>query len=729
MASTVGRSGLALALAVSGALAGAPAGAAAGPAFDPGPAAAALARLLPAQHDQFTLVPVAKGAGGDSFSVSGTAGAVTVSGTSPASLLTGAGWYLENVAHVDIGLPGDSLGALPAVLPGVGSPVGRTAVVPHRYALNDTDAGYSGAYRDFAAYQHEADVLALHGFNEVFVQTGAELPYYRALQGFGYSGAELRSWIPAPAHQSWWLLQNLSGVGGPESERLLTARAALGRRIADHLRGLGMTPVLPGFFGTVPPGFAARNADARVVPQGTWVGLDRPDWLDPTSAAFPRLAAAYYRAQREAFGDSAMYKMDLLHEGGTAGPVDVSAAAGAVQRALLAAHPQATWAILGWESNPSGAVLSGVDRGRMLILDGLADRYDGLDREPQWQGAPYAFGTIPNFGGHTSPGANSAVWVRRFQQWRTKPGSALQGIAYLPEAVGTDPAAFELFGRLAWEPAGIDQTAWFAAYAARRYGAADPHAAAAWEALRQGPYSMPSGRWSEAQDSLFAARPSLTVATAATWSPPATRYDPARVRAALDELLLVSPALRSCDAYRFDLVNVARQALDNRARALLPQIASAYHARNRTLFRSLVREWEADLALVDRLSGTDARSMVGPWIAAARSWGADAAERDRLEYDARSVLAKWSGRVPSDVHGLHDYANREWAGLVAGLYARRWSSYFSSLDEALTSGAPPASIDWFAMDDAWSRQTAPLPTSPSGDQVDLAREVAKALPG
>lgn len=142
------------------------------------------------------------------------------------------------------------------------------------------------------------------------------------------------------------------------------------------------------------------------------------------------------------------------------------------------------------------------------------------------------------------------------------------------------------------------------------------------------------------------------------------RYDPARVRASLDELLLVAPALRSCDAYRFDLVNVARQALDNRARALLPQIASAYHARNRTLFRSLVREWEADLALVDRLSGTDARSMVGPWIAAARSWGADAAERDRLEYDARSVLANWSGRVPSDVHGLHDYANREWAGLV-----------------------------------------------------------------
>ncbi len=88
---------------------------------------------------------------------------------------------------------------------------------------------------------------------------GAEYPYYRALQEFGYDAAELRSWIPAPAHQAWWLLQNMSGFGGPVSEQLIEARAALGGRIARHLRSLGMAPVLPGYFGTVPPGFAARN--------------------------------------------------------------------------------------------------------------------------------------------------------------------------------------------------------------------------------------------------------------------------------------------------------------------------------------------------------------------------------------------------------------------------------------------------------------------------------------
>ncbi|MFE0648569.1 alpha-N-acetylglucosaminidase [Streptomyces sp. NPDC059534] len=697
------------------------------PAFDTAPARAALERLLPSRAGQFTLVPVEEPASGASFSVSGEAGAIEVRSTSPATLLTGVGWYLERVAGVDIGWPGDSVGRLPATLPAVRGTLTRSATVRHRYALNDTDEGYSGAYRDFDAYRRDIDLMALHGVNEVFVPTGAEYAYHRALQQFGYDATELRDWIPAPAHQSWWLLQNLSGFPGPVSEQLIEARAALGGRIAGHLRSLGMTPVLPGFFGTVPPGFAARNPDAVTVPQGRWVGFDRPDWLDPTGPVFARLAAAYYRVQRERFGESSMFKMDLLHEGGTPGAVDVASAAGAVQRALEAAHPGAVWVMLGWQRNPGADLLSGVDRRRVLIVDGLSDRYDGLDRETQWGGTPYAFGSIANFGGHTTLGANTGVWADRFHTWLAKPDSALDGIAYLPEGTGGNPAAFDLFTELAWQPGPVDQGAWFAAYAARRYGGADPHAAAAWEELRLGPYSGVSGTWSEPQDSLFAARPSLTTARAARWSPTAMRYDPDTVERALSELLRVAPELRATDAYRFDLVDVARQALTNRARVLLPRIRAAYEARDVEGFRALVREWGADEELLGRLVGSDRRFLLGPWLAAARSWGAGPAERDRLEYDARSILTTWGGRVPSETGGLHDYANREWDGLVRDVYAPRWEAYFAGLDAALVGGTAPEAVDWFAVDDAWAHGHEPYPTDPTGDPVALAGEVHASL--
>ncbi|MEU2237817.1 alpha-N-acetylglucosaminidase [Streptomyces sp. NPDC018338] len=699
----------------------------AGPAFDPAPARASLERLLPSVAGQFELVAVEEPATGDSFTVSGTAGAIQVRGTSPATLLTGVGWYLERVAGVDIGWPGDSLGRLPGTLPAVTGTVTRSAAVPHRYALNDTDEGYSGAYRDFASYRRDIDLMALHGVNEVFVPTGAEYPYYRALRQFGYSAAELRDWIPGPAHQGWWLLQNMSGFGGPVSEQLIEARARLGGRIAGHLRSLGMTPVLPGFFGTVPPDFAARNPGAVTVPQGRWVGFARPDWLDPTGPVFERLAAAYYRAQQRRFGDSDMFKMDLLHEGGTPGSVDVAGAAGAVQRALEAAHPGATWVMLGWQRNPSAALLSGVDRRRVLVVDGLSDRYDGLDRETQWEGTPYAFGAIGNFGGHTSLGANTGVWVTRFHAWLTAPGSALRGIAYLPEGTGGNPAAFDLFTELAWQPGPIDHSAWFAEYAARRYGGADPHAAAAWEQLRRGPYSTRSGTWSEPQDSLFTARPSLTAVRSARWSPASMRYDAGTVERALAELLKVAPELRTTDAYRYDLVDVARQALTNRSRVLLPRIKVAYEAGDLAGFRERVAEWNAHLELLGRLVASDRRFLLGPWLADARSWATDPAERDRLEYDARSILTTWGDRGPSETGGLHDYANREWAGLVRDVYAPRWAAYFASLDSALVSGTAPVAIDWFARDDAWARGHRSYPTTPTGDPLALAAEVGAAL--
>ena len=124
-----------------------------------------------------------------------------------------------------------------------------------------------------------------------------------------------------------------------------------------------MTPVLPGYFGTVPDDFVAKHGgDAAVVPQGDWGAFKRPDWLDPRTTAFDEVSAAFYRAQSERFGDSTMYKMDLLHEGGNPGDVPVGEAAAAVEGALQKAHPGAIWAILGWQTNPSQALLDGVDK-------------------------------------------------------------------------------------------------------------------------------------------------------------------------------------------------------------------------------------------------------------------------------------------------------------------------------------------------------------------------------
>ncbi|MEV7191526.1 alpha-N-acetylglucosaminidase [Streptomyces sp. NPDC093510] len=715
-------------------------------ALDTDAARSALNRLLPHHAEQFRLRLLPARRREDRFRVTGTTGRIEVSGTTPAVLLTGVHWYLKYVCGAHITWNGNQLD-LPRRLPAPARPLERSTSLPHRFALNDTNDGYTAPYADWAYWERMIDVLALHGCNEVLVIAGAEAVYQRVLKEFGYSDAEARAWLPSPSHQPWWLLQNLSGYGGPLSQQLIDDRAELGRRIVDRLRDLGIAPVFPGYYGHVPDGFVERNGgDARVVPQGVWHGFRRPDWLDPRTSAFAKVAASFYQHQERLFGPADLFKMDLLHEGGTAGDVPVPAAARGVESALRRARPGAIWVILGWEANPLPVLLDAVDKKRMLIVDGVSDRYASVtDREKDWGGTPYAFGTIPNFGGRTTIGARTHLWNEKFFAWRDKEDSALVGTAFMPEATDRDPAAFELFSELAWTKRPVDRAAWFSSYADFRYGGRDRHARAAWRALHDTAYQHTAVERSDPHDSLFAARPDLAAARAAEYAPRALTYDPGRFDAALAGLLGVAGTLRSSAAYRHDLVDVARQALAHRSRQLLPQLRAAYARQDRETFSSLSKLWLRLMRLSDDVTGTHSAFLLGPWIEAARRMGTSEAERAEFERTAKVLITVWGDRATSDAGRLHDYGNREWHGLMGDFYVPRWQKWLDELEDALGSGraagagvgagresasaaaAAPAPVDWFAFEEAWTRERKDYPLRPVGTAFGVASRVRDVL--
>lgn len=682
-------------------------------AFDTAPALAALRRLLPDHAEQFRLRAVK---GPERFHVTGTTGRIDVAGTSAAVLLTGAHWYLKYVCHAQISWSGSQL-ELPERLPAPRSALDRRATVPHRFAYNDTHDGYTAPYADWARWERLIDVLALHGCNEVLVTPGQEAVYHRLLTEFGYSDGEARTWLPAPSHQPWWLLQNMSEFGGPVSPALLAARTELGRKIVERLRQLGMRAVLPGYFGTVPDGFVTRNPGARVVPQGTWNGLRRPDWLDPRTSTFPEVAAAYYRHQAELFGEVDYFKMDLLHEGGTAGDVPVADAARAVETALRTARPEATWVILGWQSNPRPALLNAIDTSRVLIVDGLSDLDTVVDRDKEWGGAPYAFGTIPNFGGRTTIGANTDRWTAKFTAWRDKPGSALVGTAYMPEAAERDPAALELFSELAWREERIDRAAWFAEYATVRYGGQDQAAQAAFAALATTAYQLTStdGR---PYDSHFGRRPGLTSAIG-------TAFDPAAFDRALAELLKVSPALRDSDAYRHDLTDVARQALANRSRTLQLPLRAAYAGKDVETVRALSALWLRLMRLSDTMAGCHRSFLLGPWLEDAKRFATSPEEAVELERTARVLVTTWGDRVVAGQ--LSNYANRDWHGLLSDVHVPQWEAYLGELVAALTEGRAARPFDWYVSEEAWTKDRRSYPLRPTGDAYRTAQRVYETL--
>ncbi|GAA0591603.1 hypothetical protein GCM10009001_04650 [Virgibacillus siamensis] len=700
--------------------------------FDTESAKNALERLVGKEcAKQIALKAVDKNNGKDHFIIkkgpneNGMKNRVLIKGSSSSALLTGFNWYLKYVAHANISSNGEQLN-LPEKLPVPTSAIKKEANVSNRFALNDTDQGYTQPYADWDYWERKIDVLALHGINKVLVYPGQEAVYKKTFTEFGYTDKEMLEWIPQPAHQSWWLLQNMSSFPDPISQDVIDKRVRLGKKIVKRLKELGMTPVFPGYFGTVPANFEEKKPNANVISQGTWSGFQRPGWLDPTNELFSKVAASFYKNQEELFGETTMYKMDLLHEGGTAGDVNVQKASKAVQDALERAHSDAIWVILGWQSNPLKETLKAIDRNKMLIVDGLSDRYTGLNREQEWLGTPYAFGSIWNFGGHTTMGANMSVWNSTYWDWLNKTNSKLSGIAIMPEASDNNPVAFEFLAELAWRDEPVNLDTWFRKWAVRRYGEIDQHAINAWQSLANSAYSMPANGWSEAHEGLFGAEPSLSAKNAASWSPTSLRYDPARLAKALPELLKVNPSLRTSSAYQYDLMDVTRQVISNQSRLLLPKIKTAYNAQDKETFKQLSDKWLHWIKLLDKVVGTNKQTMLGPWLNQINSYASNGAEAAKLEYDARTLLTIWGTRESYNA-GLKDYANREWQGLVGDYYYSRWKTYFDSLEKSLRTDEKPEPIDWYAFGKNWANKTNNYPLEPSGDIYDIANEVYDEL--
>ena len=699
--------------------------------FDVQPARAVVQRVLGKRAAQIELATLAaQDDGRERFRVSADGQRVKVEGSSTSALLFGVNWYLKYTAHRQVSTNGNRLGDEPLPLPA--DTIEHSARFAWRYALNQNTDGYTMPYWDWPRWEREIDVYALSGINAMIVERGMDSVLYETFRDFGYSDRELRAWITQPAHQNWQLMGNLCCFNGPISRELMAKRVKSARQILARLRELGITPVLPGFYGIVPADFAKKFPQAHVIAQGDWAGFTRPGWLDPRDPLFAKIAASFYRHQRELFGDSAIYDLEIFQEGGSSGDVPVREGAHLVQAALDAAHPGAKWMMLAWQGNPQPELLAGVDRSKLFIIDIDHDKVPRDDRMTDFKGAPFLFGGIWAFGGRTTFGANLRNYTERLPRMADANPNMI-GTAVFPEGMDTNPFAFDLFTEMAWRDGEVDGSQWTASYVQRRYGAADAHALAAWKILRETAYSIPpdtvefNSEREAGQESLFAAQPSLNAFQSSRWSPVALRYDAKKFAGALPELLQMAPELRASETYRYDLVDVARQTLANESRVLLPQIRTTFEAKDRAHFESLTQRWLALMDLQDRLLATQRDFLVGVWLDRVRGWASTPEELRRLDYDARSILTTWGERKASEGAELHDYGNKDWAGLTRDYYMKRWRIYFSALDDELRTSVAAKPIDWFALGEEWNRGKQRYTTRPQGDAYALAAETAKTL--
>lgn len=304
-------------------------------------ARASIERLLPKEGWQFTVETIPPDDGRDVFEIESRGGKIILRGNNGVAVASALHRYLQDYCHCDLSWNcGDQL-HLPTPLPAVAGKVHVTSPYRYRYAYNFCTHGYTMAWWDWPRWQRELDYLALSGVNLALIIEGQESVWIQALKAIGYSEKDVRAWLVLPSHQPWMYMDNLENRDAPVPRDLIQRRLELGRRILARMRELGIEPVLPGYYGMVPPDFKWRFSDARVHAQGNWGKLKRPDILDPSGPMFPKVAKAYYAAEDRLFGGARFYAADPFHEGGSTEGIDIPAAS----RAILQAMNGANWVL------------------------------------------------------------------------------------------------------------------------------------------------------------------------------------------------------------------------------------------------------------------------------------------------------------------------------------------------------------------------------------------------
>lgn len=664
----------------------------------------------------------------DFFEITSKNGKPLIRGNNYVSIASGINWYLKY--SVGVHLTWNSMHAsLPATLPLVQGVERHTTDIKHRYYLNYCTLSYSMAFWDWKRWEQELDWMALHGINLCLDIVGTDVVWRNVLLKLGYTKDEANEFVAGPAFQAWWLMNNLEGWGGPNSDNWYQQRERLQKQIMKRMKELGINVCLPGYSGMVPHD-AKERLGLDVADPGKWNDYKRPAFLQPTSKRFAEIASIYYKEQQRLYGKADFYSMDPFHEGGNAGGVDLRKAGEAIMGAMKAVNPNAVWVVQAWGACPYPSMIKHLKNGDMLVLDLYSEnRPQWGNSESTWyrkegfNGHDWAFCMLLNFGGNVGMFGKLQHVVDEYYKARCSSfKSTMKGVGLTMEGIENNPVMYELVSELPWRDAKFSWKEWLHDYVEARYGNINNGKVHdAWLLLARSVYGAGAKIVEQGcHESVLCARPALDVYQVSSWSEMEEFYNPDDVINAARLMVEASHEVKANDNFRYDLVDVTRQAIAEQARYVYDEVVAAYKAKDRKMFDYTTKRFLDILLQQDRLLSSMPDFMVGGWIRSARNLGQNEQERNHYEWNARVQITTWGNRSAAERGGLREYAHKEWNGVLADFYYPRWKAYFEALAATL-DGKPMKDIDFYAMDEKWTLLHNVYPYEAQGNPVEFAQ--------
>ena len=640
--------------------------------------------------------------GEEVFEISSRNGKPFIQGSTMSALTTGIGWYLNHYAHVNL-----SWNNLTTDLSGVKFPIPQQkdthrCSADYRYYLNYCTFSYSMAFWTRERWEKEIDWMALHGINMPLMLVGTDVVWKNMLEEAGYSRQDIDKYIAGPGFHAWWLMNNLEGWGGPNPDWWYKRQEELCGFILDRMRMLGMEPVLPGYGGMVPSNASEKLGVAAADP-GFWcAGFQRPAFQLPTDKKFDHIAQLYYKHLERVMGKSKYYSMDPFHEGGSTKGVNLSAAFDAIYSQMQMHSPGSKWVMQGWGKNPRKEALRAIPKGGLVVLDLYSDG------RPRWQdgykGHDFLWCMLHNFGGKIGMQGRLDATMNGYFDALSKFPTNMRGVGATMEGIETNPILYDALYELPWMSQN-DRKDWITRWSESRYGAKNENMENAWKILSASVYDGPASQQSDVE-AVICARPALDVKNVSGWGTTKLYYDIKEVRKAAALMLKEKTRLAGHPNYRYDVTDVVRQTLTDSTYYLLADIAACYQAEDMEGFRKSYTNYLEMIRDIDRLVSQSDLFTLERWVASARAVcdevsGLTDADRDWMEWNARTLISVWGPEECANRGRLHDYSHRVWGGILRDFYLVRWEKFFKSLEEGVTITPE----EWFQMEDSWARST------------------------
>lgn len=691
-------------------------------------AMALVRRVVKSKAENFVIEYITSDSSKDVFELESKNGRIILRGNNGVSIASALNYYLKHYCLKEVSWSNPTVD-LVGDLPVIQTMVRKVSPYKYRYYLNYCTFNYTMAWWDLEQWQREIDWMALNGINMPLALTGEEAIWRDVYNELGFTDGELESFFTGPAYFSWLWMGNIDGWGGPLPKYWMASHKELQKKIVEKERSLGMQTVLPAFTGHVPPSFGKKFPDAKLKKTNWDAGFNDVYILDAEDSLFGRIGAMFLEAQTKAYGTDHLYSADTFNENvpPSSDSTFMSRITRKIFNTMTTTDPQAVWIMQGWmfhyndefwKPTQIKALTAAVPQDRLIILDLYSESHPVWKQTDAYYGQPWIWNMLQNFGGNVSMfGRMDAVAEGPAAALNNSLSGKMLGIGLTPEGSHQNPALFALMLENVWEDQPINTADWLNAYARRRYGADNASITKAWHILHNTVYN--GGYGEGGPESILVARPTFDSVGHRVRTK--LDYDPALLVEAWEMFIANATVFRESDGYQYDLVDITRQVLANYALSLQQKMAVDFRRRDGASLKQHGEEFITLIDDLDMLLNTQQDFLLGKWIHDARRWGKTDAEKDLYEFNARDLVTLWGDKDSE----LHEYSNRQWAGLMTGFYKPRWEQFIAYALQCIDDRRKP---DFKSFEEkikawewAWVKSTeGEYAEAPKGNAIDAA---------